>query len=131
MFVSAKTIYTLKAIKPNMESNNEAEKMGGDSTISLGGQIELSGFSDLDPAQMIVVKKVIGNYARRFTELTTKFEKLAVTLKVIHEREKSEKYELHARLLDNGTQIVAEDTDRNLYFALGNLLKKVEKELEK
>jgi len=114
-----------------MESNNPEEKKSGDSKISLGGSIELSGFSELEPAQMIVLKKIIGNYARRFSEITKKFELLAVTLKYVHEREKSEKYELHARLMDNGTPIVAEEVDRNLYVAIDNVLKKVEKEIVK
>lgn len=97
-----------------------------DDTVVLGGNIELSGFSELDGGSMIILKKVVGNYAKKFSERCSKFEKLSVNMKTVHEREKSEKYELHAKLLDNGNPSTSEVTDRNLFFALDSVLKKIE-----
>lgn len=99
--------------------------------VALGGNIELSGFKDLDGSTMIVLKKIIGNYARRFSEICTSFEKLHVTMKKVHERETSEKYELHARVVDKGESYSSETIDRNLFVGIDILLKKIEKEIEK
>lgn len=99
-------------------------------TVELGGNIELTGFSDLDGASLIVLKKIVGNYARQFSEKFKKFEKLSLTMKKVHEREKSEKYELHAMIIDGGKNYNAEVTDRNLFFVLDKVLKKVEKEIK-
>lgn len=98
--------------------------------VELGGNIELKGFSELDGASMVVVKKIVGNYAKKFSEKCKKFEKLSVTLKKVHKREKSEKYELHAKVSDGGKDYNAEITDRNLFFVLDSVLKKVEKEIK-
>lgn len=97
--------------------------------VELGGNIELSGFKEVDGATMIVLKKIIGNYARKFSETCMKFERLSVIMKKVHEREKSEKYEIHAKVLDNGTPFAAVVTDFNLFFAVDNALKKVEHEI--
>ena len=97
--------------------------------MQLGGNIELAGFRDIDGASMIVLKKIIGNYARRFSDISEKFEKLHVTMKPIHETEKSEKYEIHAKLLDNGKPFVSEVVERNLFIAVDNALKKIVNEI--
>ena len=101
-----------------------------DEEIKLGGSIELSGFRSVDSSSMIVIKKIIGNYAKRITELTKKLEKLHITLKPIHEREKSEKYELHAKIIDGGKVYTSEITDRNLFVAIDGVLKKIINELD-
>ena len=101
-----------------------------DEEIKLGGSIELSGFRSIDSSSMIVIKKIIGNYAKRITELTKKLEKLHITLKPIHEREKSEKYEVHAKIIDGGKVYASEITDRNLFVAIDGVLKKIINELD-
>lgn len=99
-------------------------------TVELGGNIELTGFGEIEPVSMIVLKKVIGNHARHFSERCTKFEKLSLTAKIVHKTEKSEKYELHGMVIDNGKTITAEAVNRNLFFALSDILKKLENELK-
>ncbi len=99
-------------------------------SMELGGNIELSGFKDMDGATMIVLKKIVGTYAKKFSEMCKNFQKLAVISKAVHEREKSEKYEIHVRVIDNGTPYNANVTDFNLFFALDSGLKKVEHEIE-
>lgn len=107
-----------------------ADNSTTDDLIKLGGNIELSGFKEFDGATMIVLKKIIGNYARKMSDSTKDFKKLSLNIKVIHEREKSEKYELHAKC-ESDKVYPANVVDRNLFFAIDNVLKKVVAEMEK
>ena len=98
--------------------------------IAIGGNIQLTGFHELEPAMMIVLKKIIGNHARKFSDQCTNFNGLHLTLKIVHKTDKSEKYELHGMLIANDKQYTSEITERNLFFALAEVLKKLEKEVE-
>jgi len=100
-----------------------------DDSLQLGGNIELSGFKDIDGASMVVLKKIVGNYGRRFSEISEKFESLKITMKPVHETEKSEKYEIHAMLTASGKPVVSEFVDRNLFVAVDGALKKIENEI--
>ena len=97
--------------------------------MELGGNIQLSGFRHIDGASMVILKKIIGNYARKMSDITKKFESLHVTMKPVHETEKSEKYEIHTKLMDNGKPIVSEVVERNLFVAVDNSLKKIINEI--
>jgi ribosome-associated translation inhibitor RaiA len=100
-----------------------------DDSMQLGGNIELSGFKDIDGASMVVLKKIIGNYGRRFSELSGNFESLKITMKPVHETEKSEKYEIHVQVIVDGKPVASEVIERNLFIAIDNALKKVESQL--
>jgi ribosome-associated translation inhibitor RaiA len=100
-------------------------------TLQLGGNIELTGFKELDPGSMVILKKIIGNYARKFSDTCTSFEKLAITMKIVHATEGSEKYEIHGKLMDNGSATTSELTDRNLFFAIDKVCKKMESSIKK
>ncbi len=93
--------------------------------LQLGGNIELSGFSDLEPGVMIILKKIVGNYARRMSDKCKNFEKLTVTMKTVHAKEKGEKYELHAKMIDNGKPHNSSCVDRYLFVGVDNSLKAV------
>ena len=108
-------------------AKQEPEKAAAEDTLSLGGSIELSGFRDIDRGAMVIVKKMVGNYAKTFSEKCKGFEKLSVHMKPVHEVENSKKYEFHAMLFDSGNKHAAEDVDRNMFFALDSVLKKLEK----
>lgn len=97
--------------------------------MQLGGNIQLSGFRDIDGASMVVLKKMIGNYARKMSDIKKDFEQLKITMKPIHETEKSEKYEIHASLIAGGKPVTSEVTERNLFVAVDNALKKVVSEI--
>jgi ribosome-associated translation inhibitor RaiA len=101
-----------------------------DNTVELGGNIVLSGFRAVDGATMIILKKMIGNYVKKFAERTDKFENLSLTVKPIHQSQdqKSKKYEMHAKLLDNGKMFNSEVVDNNLFVAVDSVLKKIESE---
>ncbi len=97
--------------------------------VTLGGNIQLSGFHDFDGGSQIILKKIIGNYAKRFSEICVRFELLKLQLKKVHEREKSEKYEIHGMIMDDGKHYNASTDDMNLFFALDKTLKKLENEI--
>ena len=101
-----------------------------DDDVRLGGNIQLTGFREIDSSSMIVIKKIVGNYAKRIAELTKKLQTLHITLKPVHEREKSEKYEIHAKVVDDGKVYASETTNRNLFVAVDDVLKKIVSELD-
>ncbi len=94
-------------------------------TVQLGGNIELTGFSELDGANMIVVKKIVGSYARKISDHRSDFNKLRLILKTVHKQEHSEKYELHGQVLAGSESFNSEMTDRNLYVLIDAVLKKI------
>lgn len=96
-------------------------------TLELGGNIQLTGFRDLDPATLVIVKKIVGNFVKDMSTHNSGFRGLNVTLKSVHEREKSEKYEIHAHLKTD-TVYTAYVVERNLLVGLDSVLKKVAKE---
>lgn len=88
--------------------------------IELGGNIILSGFKELDPAQLIVVKKIVGNYVKKIDDLH-EFEKLSLNLKTIHKK----KVQLQGKLDLKGDSRQAEVDEHNLFFALNTVLNKL------
>jgi hypothetical protein len=97
-----------------------------DEDMELGGNISLSGFKEVKPAELIVVKKIIGGYARKFSDSLNNYESLRIYLKAVHKTPGSEKYEIHGKLLFDGNLKVSEIVDRNLFVALDSVLKKLE-----
>ena len=93
--------------------------------LELGGNITLVGFKELEIGELIVVKKIVGSYARKMSDTSANFENLTVTLKTVHKSPKSEKYEVHARYLDNGQLYAGEAIERNLFMALDECLRRV------
>src|SRR3989344_8111480 len=108
----------------NTESMNDTSNDPSDSVQELGGNITLVGFKELETSEIIVVKKVVGSYARKMSDSSSNFENLTVTLKTVHKTAKSEKYEVHARLLDNGQLYTGEAIERNLFVALDTCLRR-------
>jgi len=98
-----------------------------DDLLQLGGNIELSGFSKLEGGAMIVLKKIVGNYAKRMSTVAKNFEKLSLTMKTVHDNQ----YELHAKMLDNGSAVTSSITERNLFVAVDSALKKIMNKISK
>lgn len=88
--------------------------------IELGGNIKLSNFEDTEPALLIVIKKIVGNYTKKISETFKDFKEIEITI------------------VDKGTnkisvkvtadkEYTAEAADKNLFFALdmalGTILK--------
>jgi hypothetical protein len=96
--------------------------------MELGGNIRLSGFNELDSAMMVVAKKMIGTFARKLSSMG-EFEGLHVTLKPVHAVESSRKYEIQAMTIIGNKRHSAEFTDKNLFFCLDKVFKKLENSL--
>ncbi len=99
--------------------------------LELGGSIQLSGFKELDGGEMAVLKKIVGNYAKRLSEICPNFESVALTMKNVHKTEGSKLYELHAKCINAGKPVVSEVTERNLFVGIDSALKKVVNEIQK
>ena len=97
-----------------------------DDSQQLGGNIELSGFREIDGGSMIVLKKIIGNYARRFSDRLQTIDKLSLTLKKVHDSGGQPRFELHCMLAAAGQQYNSEHTDFNLFFVTDKVLKNIE-----
>jgi hypothetical protein len=91
--------------------------------IVLGGSIELVGFKGLDGGSMIILKKMIGNHVRKMTDIADNFEKLTVTMKKVGSG--NNKFEIQAKVMDNGRPYASEVTDFNLFFTTDKALSQI------
>ena len=89
--------------------------------IELGANIKLIGFEDLQPAQLIVVKKMVGNYAKKINDTKGAFSELAL--------EKEQENQLKVKCIMNEKTYQASDTNKNLFFALDKALSTLIKQL--
>lgn len=88
--------------------------------IELGGNIRLSGFSEMEPATLIVVKKIVGNYTKRIAERSSDFKDITINLKKVHEKN----HEVSAKV--NADKVYSSEvTEYNLFFALDKALSKI------
>lgn len=102
-------------------------------TMRLGGNIELTGFSDIDSGSMVVLKKIIGNYAKRFFGECKKFEKLSLRMDVPKEVEQANQkslFELKGFVTDAGSEYSSHAEGSNVFFAVDAVLKDLEKNFE-
>ena len=98
--------------------------------IELGGNITLVGFKELGYAEFVVIKKVVGNYARKISD-KLEFSNLTLTLKPIHKiGDEISKYEIKGKLEIDGTMYNAEVVEYNLFVGIDNLLKKLMTQLK-
>lgn len=98
--------------------------------IVLGGNIELVGFQELDGGSMVILKKMVGNHVRKMNDLADKFEKLTVSMKRIG-GETSKKFEIAAKVIDNGKPVNSEVTDFNLFFTMDKALSQIVTQMQK
>lgn len=87
--------------------------------IKLGGNIELSGFKDVDKAQMFVLRKMVGNYAKTMSEKKTDFKDLKVSL-----TKEGDNLNLKAEM-NADKAYTAEESSNNLFVALDLALRKI------
>ena len=93
--------------------------------MDLGGNIKLVGFKEISKAELVVVKKLVGSYARKLGDNLHEFQELKVTLKPVHKTTNSEKFELHAGVRSVHDHVEAEVIERNLFVGLDAVLQKV------
>ena len=93
----------------------------------LGGNIILDGF-ELDNQEMIIVKKIVGNYAKKIRNFSD-YEELKLTMKS-HLKAKNKHFELKVLAIFNGERAVAEGTGRNPFTIIDDAMKKILQEIE-
>jgi ribosome-associated translation inhibitor RaiA len=89
-----------------------------DGSVRLGGNIELFGVDKFDGATMIVLKKIIGTYARKFSEKGV--DRLAVSF--------SEK-EVKVEASSQGNALTSSALHSNVFFGVDSALKEIERQL--
>jgi len=91
--------------------------------IQLGGNIELIGFKELDMAKMVVLKKMVGSYAKIMSEKNTSFSKLKVT-----GAKEGDNLKISAEMTADKAY-TGEETGNNLFVILDSALKKIIEQL--
>ncbi len=92
-------------------------------TIELGGNISLTGFDAVEPVQMIVLKKIVGNSVKNYTEKAAGFQKFELILD-----KEGDSYKLKG-VLTAEKPAEAEESGNNLFQILADVLKKIEESL--
>ena len=87
--------------------------------IELGGNIKLDGFDGIQPAQLIVIKKVVGNFAKQYSEKVD-VKELLVSI------EDDKKNKVTIKLNEDVSE---SDEGDNLFFVLNGLLVKIRDKL--
>ena len=85
--------------------------------MKLGGNITLSGFEKVDKNTLFIVKKIVGNYAKKLSEQSRDFKALHVSL------DSGDDFRVQATVTDPPHH--AEAKEDCLVFALGTALNKV------
>ena len=95
-------------------------------TIQLGGNIELSGFKEIDGGSMIIIKKIVGSYVRKFADKTQNLQKFSLNMKKVHSNQENAIFELHGNIIRDGKTYSAETAERNLFVAVDSVMRKLE-----
>lgn len=88
--------------------------------IELGGNIKLVGFSNVEPAKLVVVKKVVGNYTKKFSEKLGEINELLVELA---------NNQISAKLSSKDKKFESLNENQNLFFALDKALSQIQEKL--
>lgn len=88
-------------------------------TIQLGGNINLTGFSEVEPIKLIVVKKMVGRYAKELSD-RQELQSLDISLEL-----KSGRFKVSTRIVGDQTQ-ECEAEDSNLFVALDKCFKEAQ-----
>lgn len=87
----------------------------------LGGNIELEGFETIDPALLVVVKKMVGSQARKISDNGLNFDKLKICLN----SQDSASCDVSATLVLKGNDFEASVNESNLFFGIDSVFKKL------
>ncbi len=96
--------------------------------IELGGNIKLDNFDGLDLPTLIIVKKIVGNYAKRINDQVTPF--LELKLQIIKNDHELKRIELGALLTTDNKTCEAYASDVNLFFAIDKALSKIMQDVQ-
>jgi hypothetical protein len=93
----------------------------------LGGNIVLSNF-DMDSQEMIVVKKLVGNYAKKINNLHP-YEELKLEMKTSN-KGKVKRFEIKGMVIFSGNRATSESTGFNPFVSINEVLGKILSEVE-
>ena len=117
-------------------ATNDADNAGGEANrgkanqgeeMKLGGNIALVGFEILDPAELIILKKIVGNYVRKLGN-NGNYQEMKLTLQQ-HPHGKSFKHEITAIAIFKEGRFNSEATDWNVYNAVSQVCEKILQEV--
>lgn len=94
--------------------------MAEDKEIKLGDKIKLNGFSGIDNASMVILKKIIGNYTRKIIDNVKDFEELSVDLS-----EKNKKFDINVTEKVSGKENNYKSSESNIYVAIDKAFKQI------
>lgn len=94
----------------------------------LGGNIVLVNF-DLEEPEMIIIKKIVGNYAKKISYIK-EYQDLKIELKTHQKGKGHKKYEIKASLNFDGENINAESEGLNTFMVLSEAMSKLLSEVE-
>lgn len=86
--------------------------------IELGGNIKLEGFDNIEQSKLVVIKKIVGNFIKKLEAEN----KVAIFLKL---SEENSEFKIDAELNVNEQNKTSSVTEKNLFFALNNVLTKL------
>ena len=86
--------------------------------IELGGNIKLEGFDNIEPSKLVVIKKIVGNFVKNLEAEN----KVSLTLTL---SEQNPEFKIDAALTINEKNKTSSVTEKNLFFALNNVLTKL------
>ena len=93
--------------------------------MKLGETIVIIGFDNLEPALLIVVEKMVGNYVKDIIESKKGFENIKINMKSGSGGE----YELEGEVGIGGTEYKKSVKEENLFFAINLLFEELRKDL--
>lgn len=83
--------------------------------MELGGNIKLDGFEDTEPALLVVIKKMVGNYVKQISEKNKDFKEILI---------KKDKNKVSVNCTTD-KEIKAEAKEKNLFYSLSKVLEEV------
>ncbi|HDP73585.1 MAG TPA: hypothetical protein ENN46_01360 [Candidatus Woesearchaeota archaeon] len=98
-------------------------------SIKLGEMIELTGFSGIENAEKGIVRKMVGNYLNKLQNKNSEAKKLILKLKKVHETKDGGINEIKATLVVKDKEIHSESSERNLFIAIDQAMRKIESQM--
>jgi len=94
-----------------------------DKETKLGGNLALVGFEILEPTELVVVKKIVGNYIRKMSN-NGNYKEMKLTLQQ-HKHGKTFKHEIKGLALFEEGRFNSDAMEWNLYTALSKVCDKM------
>ena len=94
----------------------------------LGGNIRLINFDEMDAQELILAKKIIGNYAKKIRNFK-EYQELRIEIKN-HSKGKANKFEVNGLLIFDGGNATSNAEGVNPFVLINEVLEKILNEIE-